>query len=431
MTVHRKRFFIETYGCALNQADSAMMRKQLFDSGYIEADNPIDADVIILNTCTVKQATESKIFENFKRYSKLNKPIVIAGCLYRRHERFLSINPNISIISPGSLRMIVRAVESSISGRNYFDVRPFDKHLPMTFTGPVVTIPISEGCLGSCTFCETRLSRGRLRSKRPEYLRSLVTEAVENKAVEVRLTAQDTGCYGIDIGTSLTDLLHSLLEIEGDFMIRLGMINPEHAYRMLDDLIEIYTDKKMFKFLHIPVQSGSDKVLKDMNRRYSVDTFVTVVERFRQKFPDMTISTDIIIGYPTESEEDFRKTVDLIKRMRFEILNISRFTPRPGTPAVKLKPLDNKVVKQRVVDVSNLHRVQSLKLNKQFINRELDILMTGRNDTKGTYIGRTRWYKKVAVPYDRMDIDPVGRWIRVKIMSATESVLIGEPVKFE
>jgi len=224
--------------------------------------------------------------------------------------------------------------------------------------------------------------------------------AVKDHIPEIWLTAQDTGCYGKDIDSSLPELLRELIEIKGDFKIRLGMCNPNHALEFLDELIEVYKSEKMFKFLHVPVQSGNDKILKSMKRKYKVEDFGYIVRRFREEIPEITIATDIICGFPGETEEQFQDSLDLIKETKPAVLNISRFWPRPGTVAEKMEDqLHGRDTKKRsslLTDIAhNIFRMQ----NERWLNWKGEILIDekGKDDS---WVGRNLAYKPVIVRGD-------------------------------
>jgi len=210
--------------------------------------------------------------------------------------------------------------------------------------------------LGDCSFCITKLAKGNLQSFPKEDIINEIKKRIEEGYKRINLTSTDNGCYGLDINTSLVSLLKNITEIPGDFKIRIGMINPNYAKLYLNDLIKIYKSDKIIKFLHIPVQSGSNKILKDMNRKYKVQDFINVVSKFRKNILGINISTDIIVGYPTESEEDFEETLNLVKKIKPEVLNISKFTSRPGTKASRLKQLKTEEIKRRSVILTNLYK---------------------------------------------------------------------------
>jgi len=267
---------------------------------------------------------------------------------------------------------------------------------------PVIEIiPICEGCLGSpCSYCQVKKARGTLRSYPKEEIIEQAKAAVKDHIPEIWLTAQDTGCYGKDIDSSLPELLRELIEIKGDFKIRLGMCNPNHALEFLDELIEVYKSEKMFKFLHVPVQSGNDKILKSMKRKYKVEDFGYIVRRFREEIPEITIATDIICGFPGETEEQFQDSLDLIKETKPAVLNISRFWPRPGTVAEKMEDqLHGRDTKKRsslLTDIAhNIFRMQ----NERWLNWKGEILIDekGKDDS---WVGRNLAYKPVIVRGD-------------------------------
>ena len=206
---------------------------------------------------------------------------------------------------------------------------------------------IASGCMSECTFCQTKLSKGDLVSYRlGDIVRQVKTE-IKDGCKEVWLTSTDNGCYGFDIGTDLPSLINAVVEIQEDYMIRVGMMNPMYMPRIKDKLIESYDNNKVFKFIHIPVQSGSNRVLHDMKRGHTVETFREIVKKVRDRFGQFTISTDIIVGFPSETEEDFEKTVSLLDATRPDVVNLSRYSARPGTDAAEWKQLDILEVKRR------------------------------------------------------------------------------------
>ena len=237
--------------------------------------------------------------------------------------------------------------------------------LPRVAVNPVVSvIPINYGCLGNCSYCCVHFARGQLRSNSIEKIINRVKQDLRSGVKEFWLTSQDTACYGKDKKTSLANLLKKVGEIEGDFFVRVGMMNPDHVLGMLDELVEAYECDKIFKFLHLPVQSGDDKVLGLMNRKYTVDQFQTVVEVFRQKFPQLTVATDVICGFPRETKEAFENTKELISKVSPDVVNVSKFFARPKTPAEKLSPIAAEELNRRSREMSLLVRQVSFDRNK-------------------------------------------------------------------
>ncbi len=372
-----------TLGCSRNQADTEFMKSLLIEKGHQIVER--NEDVLVVNTCFVKKESEKKAIKILKSYKK---KIVLAGCLAQDRPQLIEAFPNISIIGVYALPRIVDAVESQVVdvSRHEFSFSNLNSHI----------IPISDGCVGSCAFCCTRHSRGTLKS-RP--IKDIVSQILNTDKKDIWITSQDTGCYGFDKGITLIDLLKELSAIEKDIKIRIGMMNPEHALRLLPELKEILNKEKFYKFIHIPVQSGSNKVLKDMNRKYTVEDFLYITK----KFSNFTIATDIICGYPTETEEDWVQTKELIKKVKPLILHINRFFPRPGTPASMLKQLPLGIPKKRSRELSEIYKNYALEENKKLIGSIRKVLMVSENEARDMYYrpiivsGTPNTYTKVRI----------------------------------
>ena len=209
-----------------------------------------------------------------------------------------------------------------------------------------------------------------------KWIRNWVEEGVKKGAKEIQLTGMDSGAYGLDLGTDLVALLDEVRKIKGDFKVRLGMINPGHAKKMLPKMMDIFEDKRFYKFFHLPVQTGSEKVRGEMNRAHSVADFKKVVTAIRRRFPDASISTDIIVGYPTEKGEDFEKTLKLVKEIKPDIVNVSKFASRRGTVASKLREIPTDEVKRRSTELAELmHRIGAEK-NRKFEGKRMEVMIT-------------------------------------------------------
>ncbi len=387
------KFYIETYGCSANFAESEMMVSLLLDAGH-EMTSEADADVIILNTCGVKDPTEQKILYRMEQLK--DRKVIVTGCLPLIRRDLPEKYPQFSFLSPDKEFRIVEAMEHHIVDLEKLE-RPKFIHKHFRFNPLIEIIPISQGCTGNCTYCATKFARGHIRSYPISEIVSQAKYAVESGAKEIWITSQDTGAYGIDIGSSLPKLLKKIVsEVEGRYYIRVGMMNVDHAMRVFDELMEVYEDEHLFKFLHVPVQSGSDKVLTHMHRNYFVEDFVNLVKNFRETFPLSTLSTDIIVGYPTETEEDFKKSVELVEKVIPDVVNISKFSPRPGTVAAKLKKIDSKILKERSKKLSEVAHAASLKRNSLWKNWRGWVLIDekGKNDE---FKGRNEHYKQIIV----------------------------------
>lgn len=418
------RIYVETYGCAANKSDSEIMMGILEKDGY-EISDLENSDFVLVNTCGVKKATEDRVLNRLRILSKTNKKILVAGCLTKIDlEKIKRSAPNFAaIIDPQSIHnisTIVQKIENGHNGIMEFSKLPPDKPLlpKHSINKTISIIQILEGCNSACTFCGTKLARGRAVSYRPSSILYSVKEAITNGCKEIWLTSQDNSCYGKDIDTNLANLMKGVSEIEGKFFVRVGMMNPLHLKPFLDDLIEIYKHEKFFKFLHLPVQSGSDKVLKDMRRGYRAKDFLYYVNRFREEIPDITLSTDVIVGFPTENESDFAKTVSLIKKVKPDVLNISRFSPRKGTLAAKMERLKPKIVNKRSAKLHNMIKRLQAKQNKKWIGWKGEVLIDELS-TK-SLISRNIFYKPIVTE------GKFGEFKNLKVTEAYATYLVGK-----
>ncbi len=340
------RIFIKTYGCQANIADSELLAGLLNKNHEIV--NSIDeSDLVIVNTCSVKERTQNKEINFIKSIPK-DKKIFVGGCLTKTLNIKKYRNDIGAVFDTNSITKVPEIINQP---RDLFSEEKENKiNIPrIRKDRDIARIVIQEGCLNKCTFCGTKLARGNLKSYRIGDIKREVEKAVKEGCKKIYLTGQDLGCYGFDIKTNLLELLDELVVIEGDFKIRVGMMNPWHVIKILNKLIESYKNPKIIKFVHIPIQSGSENVLKHMRRIYTVKTFKTIVKKFKETFPNITIASDIIVGYPEENEEDFNKTIDLIKEVKPNVLNISKFSARPRTEAFNLRRLPTQEVKRRSV----------------------------------------------------------------------------------
>jgi len=415
----RTRVAIETYGCTMNQADSDIMRAEI--SREFEVSSTENADIVILNSCGVIDFTERKILKRASELKKAGKIVVMAGCLPRIAPKKVREIAD-SAISPDNTHRICEAVNAAISGERIFiiDKTSIDKTRceKRRVKDGIAIVSIAEGCTGRCTFCATRFARGKLRSFNPEGIVEEIRKAVADGYAEIQLTSQDTGAYGQDIGMNLPKLLERISSIEGEFRVRVGMMNPQHAYGMLDDLLNAFDSEKIYKFLHLPVQSGDENVLRDMGRGHSVEEFEEVVSAFRKGFDDVTISTDVIVGFPTESEEAFYRTFELIRRVKPDLLNITRYSPRKGTPAYRLKDMPDWRKKERSRALTRLQKRIKEKKNASFVGKDLDVLATKFD---GKLLARTDAYRPVVLDRGR-----IGEFYRAKIVDSTTTHLIGK-----
>ena len=353
------KIYFETYGCTANQADELTMRSLLKDE-FQFSNSLNDADVAIVLTCGVKGSTENKIIARVEKISEMypSKKVILAGCLTKIIPKKLQkMFPDYSLIGPDQVTDILEITRKVVEGERVvrLNLKSKMRCIIPNIVNEIQPIAIASGCLNACTYCATKFAKGNVKSYPPECIKNAVEYAVKHGAKKILLTATDTSAYGKDLGTNLVELLEKIVEIPEDFSIRVGMMNPQHILPFLDRLIEVYKNKKIIKFVHLPVQAGSDKVLRDMRRGYTVEEFKEIVNRFRKEIPNIAISTDIICGFPTETEEDFEKTIELIKEVKPEVMNISKFYPRPNTIAKEMKQLPTYTIKERSRKLSNIY----------------------------------------------------------------------------
>jgi MiaB-like tRNA modifying enzyme len=422
--------YFETYGCALNKADTSLMKSLAVSRGHRVVEDVDEADVVVVNTCTVRLDTELKII---KRLSYLyrqhgdSKKIVVAGCMASAQPYTVKkIAPRAVLVSPQNITKLLEAVES---GTDYILGERDTTFLKPYLEGAVAAVPIAEGCVGNCSFCITKLARRRLRSYGPGHIVGAVRDAVEKGAVEVELTAQDTGSYGLDIGDyRLPDLVRDIVEkVPGSYMLRIGMTNPDTLAKILDGVIEILREPKVFKYLHIPLQSADDRVLKIMRRRYTYDEFKKIVREIRQKVPTITIATDIIVGHPGEDDEAFRNTIRAVAELQFDKVHIAQYTIRPRTEAASMPQVPEHVKKLRSTILSKLVERIGLNVNREYVGSLAKVVITGRG-FRGGIAGRTLNYKPVIL-LEGIERSHLGKTQVVKIADATFYDLRGQALR--
>jgi threonylcarbamoyladenosine tRNA methylthiotransferase CDKAL1 len=321
-----RRVYIETYGCRYNFGDTAKLVEVLKNKGSIVVDSPDFADAIVINTCTVVGPTERRMLRRLSLYR--DHDLYITGCLpsVQKGSIFAVCSP--TIISPDSIQGAYRGV-GTVSA------------------GSIGIVQIAQGCAGRCSYCITRKARGALKSFSPNEVISQVKAFSSLGTTEIQITAQDVSAWGQDTGKSFPLLLRSIGDLPGKFMIRVGMMNPATIRGNLESLLEGFQSEKIFKFVHIPVQSGSDRVLESMKRGYTVSEFEHIVAAFKMRFPGISIATDVIVGYPNETDEDFRQTCDLISQIRPVKVNVTRFSHRPFTSIDSGLDLSDFIKKER------------------------------------------------------------------------------------
>lgn len=429
-----KKVWVEAFGCSANIADAEIIKGILCNNGYELTSIRKNSDVSVLVTCAVKDATEHRMISKIKRYSK-EKPLVVAGCLPKTSKKLIeSYSPDSSLMGPQSLDRTLQVVDASLNGRKVValeDSMSTKVNFPRLRLNPVISIiEISSGCLSECSFCQTKLAKGSLKSYRiGEIVRQMEDDVAAN-CKEIWLTSTDNGCYGLDLKTDLVELLEKCSNIEGEYKIRVGMMNPMYVPRFLDRLISLYRNNdKIFKFLHMPVQSGSERILRKMKRGHTAKIFLDVVKELRKKIPEITIATDIITGFPSESESDFEETLNLIEESQPDVINSSRYSPRPGTVASKYPRLNTKIVKERSTRLHEIIKKTSMSRNQMWYGWNGKILIDELLEN-GKIQGRNYAYRPVIINLPRAEkFDPkrlLGHYLSVKVVEISNYSLLGK-----
>jgi len=409
--MEKNSYYIETYGCTSNKADSYIISSILDKAGYLQ-NNLEDAEFVFINTCAVKQQTENKIKsrlkELYERYNKEeNKYFVIAGCLPHIEDNYIDVIKKIipsfsAIIDLDNLDEIPGILGNIKTGQKNLVIKStavIDKSkFLIDFPANKITgiVPISSGCLGSCTYCCVKNARGHLNCYEPKNITENVKHQLKQGIKQIYLTSQDCSTYEYE-NIKLTDLISKIVELDYKFFLRVGMLNPKFIVNEFEQLLSIFRLKKVYQFLHIPIQSGSDLILKRMNRYYHISDITDKLKILRKEFPLLTISTDIICGFPGESEEDFNQTIDLIKWLKPEILNISKFTPRPGTKAKSMEQVNSKIIKKRSTMLSDVFHDSLTNINIGWKKWEGEALILHKGFKENQVFGRNCAYKNIFI----------------------------------
>ena len=417
------KIWVEAYGCSASFSDSEMISGLIVNGGHTLADSSEESDLNVIVTCSVKDATAAKMVHRIKESN--SKPLVVAGCLPKAEQQTVEkFAENASLLGPNSIGKTLQVIKSTLDGQKIIALEDTDITkigLPkIRLNSAIGIVEIASGCMSECTFCQTKLSKGDLKSYRiGDVVRQVKTE-ISDGCNEVWLTSTDNGCYGLDIGADLPELVNAVSEIDNKFFIRVGMMNPMYMPKIRDGLLKSFQSTKVFKFLHVPVQSGSNKVLNDMKRGHTEQTFRDVTNKFRDKFEKFTISTDVIVGFPTETEEDFEATLKLLKETKPDIVNLSRYSQRPGTYAAEMRQIDVTEVKRRSKTAYELINEISEENNKNWIGWEGQVIFDEEHEDQ--IRGRNFAYKPIFVK----EKPKIGQISTVKIIDSTTHSLIGQ-----
>ena len=418
--------YIKTYGCTLNQADGDMISAVLSAGGISAAASEDDADIVVLNTCTVKEQTQTRIVQKMRDLDRTKKPMLITGCMAGANQDIIRKHaPSASIVSVHNMSRIAEAALSAVDRKPVEYTKKHRSNRLDMFSptnGVVARIPINDGCLSSCSFCETRYARGSLNSFADNVILKAVESSVRRGAKEIDITSQDTGAYGRDRGTGIVELMQQMASIEGDFKVRIGMMNPEHLKDSIEGFADALCLDKFYRFAHIPIQSGSDKILEAMGRsKCTVEEFEEYVSCLRKRVPGITIETDVIVGFPGESDADFEMTINMLKMVKPDVTNISRFTKRPHARASRMPQVATAIINERSSYAAKTVRAIQSEINSHFVGKRMRVLIT---EPGVSPVGRDPCYRHAVVTARGLDL---GATIEARVYSSSAYSIICAP----
>ena len=427
---------IISQGCAANFGDGEKIARVFAEDYRVVFGMPKDTTgddaekpaAFVLNVCTVKGNSGALKLLREAMSTAPEARLFITGCAPKDFREEVSKITD-KVIYASLKELLASDCHAPHGARN--DAQDFRDHrgarndIPLRESPLVGIVNIEEGCLDACAYCSTRLVKGRLHSYPAADIVQQVKSLVADGCIEIQLTGQDCGCYGFDTGTNLAELVEQILaEVSGDYKMRLGMGNPRHMLRYTDALLKCLEDERVYKFIHLPVQSGSENILKAMNRKHSAQDYVDLAEAFN-RIPLFTLSTDLIVGFPGESERDFQDTLAILEKTRPTVCNITRFVPRPNTPAFNMQgAVPDSIKHERSAALAEAFQRIAAENNSRWIGTTETVVVEKPGYRKGTYIARNAAYRPVAITSETQ-LTP-GERFSVTITAAEPFALIGK-----
>ncbi len=435
-----KKLYIKTWGCQMNVYDSQKMADVLFPLGYAPTETPDDADLMILNTCHIREKATDKVFSDLGRLRDIkdaraeNKPLIaVAGCVAQAEGDVIMKRAKYvdMIFGPQTYHLLPEMVLKANGGERVintdFPVESKFDHLPeAAVESPSAFLSVQEGCDKFCTFCVVPYTRGAEFSRPPEQVIEEAKRLAGRGAKEITLLGQNVNAYhGGDY--DLADLIAAIAEIDGVQRIRYMTSHPRD---MNDHLIEAHRDiKKLMPFLHLPVQSGSDRILERMNRKHTAEEYLAIIDKIRTARPDIALSSDFIVGFPGETDADHRATMDLAEKVGYASCYSFKYSPRPGTPGAVMDGMVSEAVKdKRLQELQALLFAQQTRLNESMAGRVLPVLFDRKGQKPGQLLGKTPYMQSVYVDASERLF---GMMTDVKISRAFQNGLAGEIVTLE
>ncbi len=434
-------YFIHTYGCQMNIHDSEKIAGILAEMGYAACDTFEKADIIVFNTCCIRETAEQKIYGHIgqvKKLKNINPQLIVAvcGCMSQKEgeaERLRRSFPFIDIIlGTSNMQLLKSAVESVRVNRLKFSDTNFigeeEEAFPVNRTSyPNAWININYGCNNFCTYCIVPYVRGRERSRKMDSVTDEVKKLLDEGYREITFLGQNVNSYGKDLndGSNFAALLRKTASLSGKFRLRFMTSHPKD---FTDDVIEAVAENpKICNCIHLPVQSGSTEILRAMNRRYTRDDYLYLTEKIRTAIPDAAITTDIMVGFPGETEKDFLDTLDLVKRVRFSSAFCFIYSARKGTPAYSMEQIPYAVKRRRISRLLETQNVITREISKEMQGNTYEILAEDVNAKyPDTYCGRTESGRLVNFVSDDKNI--IGKFVKTEIETSRSATLWGRVV---
>ncbi len=437
MEILRKKYFITTYGCQMNLHESEKIAGILTEMGYSQAEKEEDANVIVFNTCCIRENAEDRAEGNIgalKQLKRKNKDVIIAvgGCMTQQKgfaEKFHQSFPFVDIIfgthnleNFKELLLLKQSQKKSVIKVEEKEGAIIEGTPKTRSSFPNAWVNITYGCNNFCTYCIVPYVRGRERSRKLEDIVLECKNLIRQGYKEITLLGQNVNSYGQDLGgVDFADLIDAVSKIDGKFRLRFMTNHPKDLTEKL--VIAISNSDKTCKTIHLPVQAGSNRILKLMNRKYSREDYLSKIELLRKYIPDIAITTDIMVSFPTETEEDFCDTINLVKEVQFSGAFTFIYSRREGTPAAKMDgQIEEAISKDRIMRLIDLQNSINRKYSEEYLNKTVEILCEGYDDKKEMYLGRDT-YGRMA--YFKSDRDLVGKFVNVKITKTGGMSLIG------
>ncbi|MBR6231873.1 MAG: tRNA (N6-isopentenyl adenosine(37)-C2)-methylthiotransferase MiaB [Alphaproteobacteria bacterium] len=428
-----QKLYVKTFGCQMNVYDSNRMIQALMVHGFSQTDDPEKADIILLNTCHIREKASEKLFSEIGRLAKQKKKsalIVVAGCVVQAEGREILRRSHLIDIAvgPQNYHQLPELIAKYNREKGRLIVADFPTEskfdsLPMPKTSSAnAFLAIQEGCDNFCSYCVVPYTRGCEYSRPSSEILVEAKALVKAGAKEIMLLGQNVNCWHGDEGKDLGDLIRDVAKIKGLKRIRYTTSYPS---KITQNLINTHADTpKLMPYIHLPIQAGSDKTLRAMNRQYTVAEYEEIVAAFRSVRPDIAISSDFIVGFPGETEEDFEQTLALVERVKYASSYSFKFSARPGTPASLMKnQIPEEVKTRRLIKLQKLLQSQQRTFNEATVGKVLDVLLTERGKVKGQLVGYTPYMQGTVV---RAPLKMLGEIVSVKIISASATALTGE-----